>query len=88
MTQQQLSIDAALTPGLPESKRDVHPRSFPNLTPKDHLTAQKWNWRLALVCGTVLLFLVFIVAAGPYTRTETANIEHGFSAANMIGFPP
>jgi hypothetical protein len=23
MTQQQLSIDAALTPGLPESKRDV-----------------------------------------------------------------
>jgi hypothetical protein len=66
----------------------MHPRSFPDLTPKDHLTAQKWNWRLALVCGTVLLFLVLIVAAGPYTRTETANIEHGFSAANMIGFPP
>ena len=66
------------------------PRSFPNLTLEDHLTTQKWKWRLAVVYGTVLLFLVLIVAAGPHTRTEIANrgIEHGFSAAAMIGFPP
>ena len=68
----------------------MHPRSFPSLTPKNHLAAQKWNWHLALVCGTVVLFLVVMVAAGPYTRAEIAarNIERGFSAAAMIGFPP
>ena len=66
------------------------PRSFPNLTFEDHLTTQKWKWRLAVVYGTVLLFLVLIVAAGPHTRTDTANrsIEQGVSAAAMIGFPP
>ena len=70
--------------------QDFDPRSFPNLTFEDHLTTQKWKWRLAVVYGTVLLFLVLIVAAGPHTRTEIANrgIEHGFSAAAMIGFPP
>jgi hypothetical protein len=68
----------------------MHPRSFPQLTPTNHLAAQKWNWRLALVCGTVLVFLVVMVAVRPYTRAETAarNIENGFPAAAMIGFPP
>ena len=60
--------------------------SFPlKLTSEDRLTIQKWKWGLATVYGAVLLVLVLIVAAGPYTKTETANsrIEHGFSAATI-----
>ena len=52
---------------------------------EDHLTIQKWTWGLAALYGAVLLVLVLMVAAGPYTKTETANsrIEHGFSAATI-----
>ena len=60
--------------------------SFPlKLTSEDRLTIQKWKWGLATVYGAVLLVLVLIVAAGPYTKTETANIriEHGFSTATI-----
>jgi hypothetical protein len=68
----------------------MHAGSFPQLTPEDQLAAQKWNWRLALVCGTVVVIIVVMVAARPYTRAETAaiNIDNGFPAAAMIGFPP
>jgi len=40
---------------------------------------------LAAVYGAILLMLVLIVAAAPYTKTDTANsrIEHGFSAATI-----
>jgi len=61
-------------------------RSFPfKLTSEDHLTIQKWKWGLAAVYGAVLLVLVLMVVAGPYTKTETANsrIDHGFSAATI-----
>jgi hypothetical protein len=61
-------------------------RSFPfKLTSEDHLTIQKWTWGFAALYGAVLLVLVLMVAAGPYTKTETANsrIEHGFSAATI-----
>jgi hypothetical protein len=64
----------------------MDPRSFPfKLTSKDHPTIQEWKWGLAAVYGAVLLVLALIVAAGPYTKTETANsrIEHGFSAATI-----
>ena len=64
----------------------MDPRSFPfRLTSEDRLTIQKWKWDLAALYGAVLLVLVLIVAAGPYTKTETANsrIEHGFSAATI-----
>ena len=62
------------------------PRSFAKLTPEDQLTIRKWNWRVA-VYGAVLLFLVLIVAAGPYTKTDTASSrsEHDFSAATLAG---
>jgi hypothetical protein len=61
-------------------------RSFPfKLTSEDQLTIQNWKWGLTAVYGTVLLVLVLMVAAGPYTKTETANsrIEHGFSATTI-----
>jgi len=61
-------------------------RSCPfKLTSEDRLTIQKWKWGLAAVYGAALLVLVLIVAAGPYTKTETAStpIEHGFSAATI-----
>ena len=63
------------------------PRSFAKLTPEDQLTIRKWNWRVAIVYGAVLLFLVMIVAAGPYTKTYTASSrsEHDFSAATLAG---
>jgi hypothetical protein len=62
-------------------------RSFAKLTPEDQLTIRKWNWRVAIVYGTVLLFLVLMVAAGPYTKTDTASSrsEHDFSAATLVG---
>ena len=63
------------------------PRSFAKLTPEDQLTIRKWKWRVAIVYGAGLLFLVLIVAAGPYTKTDTASIrsEHDFSAATLAG---
>jgi hypothetical protein len=68
----------------------MDPRLFSKC--EDHLTTEKWKWRLSFVYGAALLFLVLIVAAAVlHTRTDTANrgIEHGlFSAATMIGFPP
>ena len=65
------------------------PRSFAKLTPEDQLTIRKWKWRIGIVYGAVLLFLVLIVAAGPYTSTNTASsgIEHGFSAATQVHIP-
>ena len=48
--------------------------SFPyKLTPEDHLLINKWKWRVGAVYGAVLLVLVLIVAAAPYTRTEVAK---------------
>jgi hypothetical protein len=63
----------------------MDPRSFPfnKLTPEDHLTIRKWKWGVGAVYGAALLVLALIVAAGPYTKTETASIEHGFSAATI-----
>ena len=62
----------------------MDPISFPfKFTSEDHLTIQKWKWGLAAVYGAALLVLVLIAAAGPYTKTETASIEHGFSAATI-----
>ena len=63
----------------------MDPRSFPfnKLTPEDHLTIRKWKWGVGAVCGAALLVLALIVAAGPYTKTETASIEHGFSATTI-----
>ena len=62
----------------------MDPRSLPfKLTPEDHHTIQKWKWGLAAVYGAALLVLALIVAAAPYTKTETASIEHGFSAATI-----
>ena len=63
----------------------MDPRSFPfnKLTPADHLTIRKWKWGVGAVYGAALLVLVLIVAAGPYTKTETASIEHGFSGATI-----
>ena len=62
------------------------PRSFAKLTSEDQLTIRKWKWRVAIVYGAGLLFLVLIVAAGPYTSTNTASsrIDHGFSAAAQV----
>ena len=67
----------------------MHPKSYAKLTPEDDLTIRKWKWRLAAVYGAILLFLVLIVAAGPYTSTNTASsrIEHGFSAATQVHIP-
>ena len=62
----------------------MHLRSRPfKPTAEDRRTIEKWRWSLAAVYGAVLLMLVLIVAAAPYTKTDTANsrIEHGFSAA-------
>ena len=61
------------------------PRSFVKLTPEDQLTIRKWKWRVAIVYGAVLSFLVLIVAAGPYTKTDTASSlsEGSFSTATM-----
>jgi hypothetical protein len=62
----------------------MDPRSFPfKLTPEDHLTIQKRKWGVGAVYSATLLVLVLIVAAGPSTKTETASIEHGFSAATI-----
>ena len=63
----------------------MDPRSFPfnKLTPEDHLTIRKWKWGVGAVYGAALLVLALIVAAGPYTKTETASIEHGFSATTI-----
>ena len=63
----------------------MDPKSFAKLTSEDHLTIRKWNWRLAVVYGAVLVFLGLTVAAGPFTKTDTASIEHGFSAATLLG---
>ena len=65
---------------------DLRSRPF-KLTAEDHRTIEKWRWSLAAVYGAVLLVLVLMVVAGPYTKTETANsrIEHGFSAATLAG---
>ena len=51
----------------------MHPKSYAKLTPEDELTIRKWKWRLAAVYGAILLFLVLIVAAGPYTSTNIAS---------------
>ena len=61
------------------------PRSFAKLTPEDQLTIRKWRWRV--VFGAVLLFVVLMVAAGPYTKIDTASSrsEHDFSAATLAG---
>ena len=63
-------------------------KAFAKLTSEDHLTIRKWNWRLAAVYGAVLVFLILTVAAGPFTKTDTASIEHGFSAATLAGLAP
>jgi hypothetical protein len=64
----------------------MDPKSFAKLTPEDELKIRKWKWRLAAVYGAILLFLVLIGAAGPYTSTNTASsgFEHGFSAATSL----
>jgi len=63
------------------------PRSFAKLTPEDQLTIRKWKWSVAIVYGAVLLFVVLMVAAGPYTKTDIASSrsEHDFSAATLAG---
>jgi hypothetical protein len=62
----------------------VNRRFYPlKLTPEDHLAIQKWKWGVGAVYGAALLVLVLIVAAGSYTKTEPASIEHGFSAATI-----
>ena len=66
----------------------MDPKSFAKLTSEDQLIIRKWKWRLAVVYGAVLLFLVLIVAAGPFTKTDTASIERGFSAATLAGRAP
>jgi hypothetical protein len=55
------------------------------LTAEDRRTIKEWRWSRAAVYGAVLLVLALMFAAGPYTKTETANsgIEHGFSAATI-----
>ena len=60
-------------------------RSRVKLTPEDQLTIRKWKWRVAIVYGAVLLFLVLIVAAGPYTgtNTTTTSSEGSISVATM-----
>jgi hypothetical protein len=60
-------------------------RVFAKLTPEDQLTIRKWKWRVAIVYGAVLMFLVLIVAAGPYTKTDTASSssEGSVSTATM-----
>ena len=62
-------------------------RSFAKLSPEDQLTIRKWKWRVAIVYGVVLLFVVLMVAAGPYTETDIASSrnEHDFSAATLAG---
>jgi hypothetical protein len=48
--------------------------SYPyRLTVEDHHLIKKWKWRVGAVYGAVLLVLVMIVAAGPYTKTEVAK---------------
>jgi hypothetical protein len=48
--------------------------SYPyKLTAEDHLVIKKWKWRAGAAYGAVLLVLVLIVAAGPYTGTEVAK---------------
>jgi hypothetical protein len=68
-----------------EPLMNLRSRPF-KLTAEDHRTIEKWRWSLAAVYGAVLLVLVLMVVAGPYTKTETANsrIEHGFSAATIV----
>jgi hypothetical protein len=53
------------------------------LTPEDDLLIQKWKWRLAAVYGAILLMLILIVAAAPYTKTDAAKSggEAAFSSA-------
>ena len=63
----------------------MDPKSFAKLTSEDQLTIRKWNRRLAAVYGAVLLFLALMVATGPFTKTDTASIEHGFSTAALLG---
>ena len=60
-------------------------KSYAKLTPEDQLTIRNWQRRIGAVYGAVLLFLVLIVAAGPYTRTNTttASSEGSISVATM-----
>jgi hypothetical protein len=52
----------------------MNPRSLPlKLTAEDRHTIEKWRWSLAAVYGAILLLLVLIVAAAPYTKTDTAS---------------
>jgi hypothetical protein len=53
------------------------------LTPEDHLLIQEWKWRLAAVYGAILLMLILIVVAAPYTKTDVAKSagEAAFSSA-------
>jgi len=59
-------------------------RSLPfKLTAEDRRTIEEWRWSLAAVYGSILLLLVLIVAAAPYTKTDTASgrIDLGVAAA-------
>jgi hypothetical protein len=48
--------------------------SYPlKLAPEDDLLIKKWKWRLAVVYGAILLMLILIVAAAPYTKTDVAK---------------
>ena len=52
----------------------MNPRSLPlKLTAEDRHTIEKWRWSLAAVYGAILLLLVLVVAAAPYTKTDTAS---------------
>lgn len=60
--------------------------SYPlKLAPEDDLLIKKWKWRLAVVYGAILLMLILIVAAAPYTKTDVAKSggEAAFSSASI-----
>ena len=50
---------------------------------EDRRTIEKWRWGLAAVYGAILLLLVLLIVAAPYTKTETADssIYPGVSSA-------
>ncbi|HEY2183605.1 MAG TPA: hypothetical protein VGH39_01315 [Xanthobacteraceae bacterium] len=52
--------------------------SYPyKLTAEDRLLIKKWKWRVGAVYAAVLLMLVLIVVAAPYTRTTTEIAKSG-----------
>jgi hypothetical protein len=64
--------------------------SYPyKLAAEDHLLIKKWKWGVGAVYAAVLLVLVLMVAAAPYTRTEVAKSggDPAFSSAEMANSP-